>query len=105
MVPISLLTSNFAVSYTWCSGIVALSGLVTQVVRLHEVRNGAIIWEAQLPKPDLELLPYFKCIGSCIVFATDGTPDFYVSSNTGTIHRLNGLTGATQWTWNPIDGA
>ncbi|KAG8999117.1 hypothetical protein FRB90_012166 [Tulasnella sp. 427] len=86
-------------------GIIALSGYELQNVRLHEVKNGNIIWEAQLPATQADRLPDFQCIGSCITFATDGTPDVFISSNTGGIHRLNGLTGATKWTWTPVDYA
>ncbi|KIO18758.1 hypothetical protein M407DRAFT_11722, partial [Tulasnella calospora MUT 4182] len=86
-------------------GIMALSGYDVQNVRLLEVKTGNVIWETQLQAPNLDRLPEFRCIGSCIVFASDETPDLFVSSNTGSIHRLNGLTGATKWTWTPVDNA
>lgn len=87
------------------AGIMALSGYDVQNVRLLEVKTGSIIWETQLQAPDLDRQSEFRCIGSCIVFATDGTPDVFVSSNTGGVHRLNGLTGANKWTWTPVDNA
>ncbi|KAG8920892.1 hypothetical protein FRC00_009394, partial [Tulasnella sp. 408] len=86
-------------------GIMALSGHDVQNVRLLEVETGSIIWETQLQALDLERLPEFRCIGACIVFASDETADLFVSSNTGSIHRLNGLTGGTKWTWTPVDNA
>ncbi|KIM29172.1 hypothetical protein M408DRAFT_328872 [Serendipita vermifera MAFF 305830] len=76
-------------------GLVSLSGNGGATVRLYEVINGKLIWEAHLHDANSGRISSTPAMaGTALEF---DTVDVYVLSNGHTIRRLAGATGETLW--------
>ena len=86
--------------------LATLSGPGGATLRVFEATTGILTFDTELHKPDTAVLTTPATLSTDIAFAlNDETPDIITLSNGHSVTRVNGFTGAKNWTWSSPDAA
>jgi ER membrane protein complex subunit 1 len=83
--------------------VVTLSGPGATHLRSYDATTGHLIFDTLLHRLDTGRLLEPVTIGQDIAFSVDKTSDVFALTNAYVVHRVDGLTGETKWTWMSED--
>ncbi|KAF8508073.1 DUF1620-domain-containing protein [Gautieria morchelliformis] len=83
--------------------VVTLSGPGGAHLRSYEATTGHLLFDSLLHKSDAGRLLEPVIIGQDVAFSVDKTSDVFALTNAYAVHRVDGLTGETKWTWMSED--